>query len=203
MDMLFGKTYKNYIDGKWTASSSGKTFTSTNPATGKSIAKFQLSSEEDVLKAIDAAERAYPGWSEMPPPARGEIMLKAAQIFRKRKSELGKLVTKEMGKVIIEGEADVQEAVDIFEYMAGEGRRLFGHTTTSELKDKFAMTVRVPVGVVACITPWNFPIAIPAWKLSAALICRNMVNLSSTRPDITYCSIIGEAPVWYYFNISV
>ncbi|MFC1800580.1 aldehyde dehydrogenase family protein [Nanoarchaeota archaeon] len=167
--------YQLFIGGKWVNSSSGETFQSLNPTTGKSLGTFQKGNEKDIIKAIDSAEKAYPQWSSTPAPKRGEILLKAAQILRKRKKELSQLVTKEMGKVIIEGEGDVQEAIDICEYMAGEGRRLFGHTTTSELKNKFAMTIRVPVGVVACITPWNFPIAIPAWKITAALICGNTI----------------------------
>jgi len=186
--VFFGRTYENYIGGKWVSSSSGKTFMSYNPTSGKPIAKFQLSNEDDVNKAINAAEQAFPAWSEVPPPARGQILLKAAEIFKKRKKELGKLVSTEMGKVILEGEADVQEAVDIFEYMAGEGRRLFGHTTTSELKDKFAMTIRIPIGIVACITPWNFPIAIPAWKISAALICGNTIVFKPSS-DTPLCAI--------------
>ena len=197
--MLFTKTYNNYIDGKWIKSSSGKTFTSINPTTEKTIGKFQLSNEQDILKAIDAAEKAYPEWSETPPPIRGQILLKVADIFRKRKKELGKLVSTEMGKVILEGEADVQEAIDIFEYMAGEGRRLLGHTTTSELKNKFAMTIRVPLGVVACITPWNFPIAIPAWKLSAALITGNTIVFkpSSNTPlcAVEFVKVLEQAGI--------
>lgn len=185
---MFEKTYKLSIGGKWVKASSGKTSTSTSPSTGKILGYFQQADEDDIKKAIDAAERAYSSWSEMPPPERGQILLKAAQIFRKRKTELGKLVSREMGKVLLEGEADVQEAIDIFEYMAGEGRRLFGHTTTSELRDKFAMTIRVPIGVVACITPWNFPIAIPAWKISAALICGNTVVFKPSS-DTPLCAI--------------
>jgi acyl-CoA reductase-like NAD-dependent aldehyde dehydrogenase len=199
IDVLFGKTYKNYIGGRWVSSSSGKTFVSTNPTSGKAIAKFQSSTEDDVRKAVDAAEQALPAWSEIPAPQRGQILLKIASIFKKRKKELGKLVSSEMGKVILEGEADVQEAIDIFEYMAGEGRRLFGHTTTSELTDKFAMTIRVPVGVVACITPWNFPIAIPAWKISTALICGDTIVFkpSSDTPlcAVEFVKVLEEAGV--------
>jgi aldehyde dehydrogenase (NAD+) len=169
------KIHKLYINGKWMESENGKLRASVNPYTQKPVGFFHQATEKDVLKAIDAAEKAFTQWKDIPPPARGKILLRASRIFAERKKELGKIVTEEMGKSIVEGEADVQEAVDIFEYMAGEGRRLFGHTTTSELKDKFAYTIRVPVGPVLCITPWNFPIAIPAWKISAALICGNTV----------------------------
>jgi len=169
------KTYKLYINGRWVSSNNGETFVSVNPYSQKPAGFFQQGSELDVKAAITAAEKAYPSWRDTPAPTRGKILLRASQIFQERKHELGRIVTEEMGKSIIEGKADVQEVVDIFEYMAGEGRRLFGHTTTSELKDKFAYTIRVPLGVTLCITPWNFPIAIPAWKISAALICGNTI----------------------------
>jgi aldehyde dehydrogenase (NAD+) len=128
------------------------------------------------------------GWSLTPPPERGLILLKVAELLKKEKQRLGKVVATEMGKVMPEALGDVQEAIDIFEYMAGEGRRLFGHTTTSELRDKFAMTVRRPVGIVGLITPWNFPVAIPAWKLAPALVCGNTVVFkpSSDTPLCAY-----------------
>jgi alpha-ketoglutaric semialdehyde dehydrogenase len=166
---------KLYINGKWVLSSSGTTFHSLNPATEKSLGAFQQGNVQDVKKAIDAAEAAYPQWAEMPAPKRAQILFKARELLIKNKTALGKLVTQEMGKVLFEGLGDVQEAIDITEYMAGEGRRLFGHTTTSELKNKFAMTIRRPIGVCGLITPWNFPIAIPAWKIMPALICGNTV----------------------------
>src|SRR3989344_4594116 len=142
------KAYHQYINGKWTPSTSKQTFVSSN-----------------------AAEKALPFWKNAPAPKRGELLLEVARLLRKNKQKLGELVTKEMGKVLKEGLGDVQEAIDIFEYMAGEGRRLFGHTTPSELKEKFCCTIRQPIGVVGLITPWNFPLAIPAWKLAPALIC--------------------------------
>ena len=162
-----------YINGEWVESVSGATFKSLNPATKESVGNFQKGTKEDVKAAIDAAEDALDAWSSMPAPARGEILFKAAEILKKRKEELSQLVTTEMGKVIAEGRGDVQEAIDTAEYFAAEGRRLFGHTTPSELPDKFAMTIRVPVGVMGLITPWNFPIAIPSWKILPALICGN------------------------------
>jgi len=143
---------------------------------------------KDVDRAVDAAREAFEKWSRMPPPSRGRILLKVAEILREEKAGLGTLVATEMGKVMPEALGDVQEAIDVFEYMAGEGRRLFGNTTTSELKSKFCMTLRRPVGAMGIITPWNFPIAIPAWKLSAALICGNTVVFkpSSDTPLCAY-----------------
>ncbi|MBU0898445.1 MAG: aldehyde dehydrogenase family protein [Nanoarchaeota archaeon] len=167
--------HKNFIDGKWVKSSSGKTFESINPATGKTIGCFQSGNERDVNNAVLVAETAFKKWSDVPAPKRGEILFHAAHLLRKEKERLAQLVTKEMGKVVYEARGDVQEAIDITEYMAGEGRRLFGHTTKSELRDKFAMTIKRPVGVCGLISPWNFPIAIPAWKIMPALICGNTV----------------------------
>ena len=170
------KSYKLFIDGKWVSSDSGETYTRVNPANyNEVLGKFQQGNKKDVDKAIDAAENAFEKWREVPPPKRGQILLKVAQLLRGQKEELAQIMTREMGKVLAETHGDVQEAIDTCELMAGEGRRLFGKTTTSELHDKFAMTVRLPLGVVACITPWNFPIAIPAWKIATALVCGNTI----------------------------
>lgn len=167
------KTYQIYIGGKWVNSASRRTFSSLNPANEQVIGMFQSCNSQDIDKAVKAAEDAYSSWSETPAPKRGEILLEIARLLRKDKDRLARLVATEMGKVYKESAGDVQEAIDVFEYMAGEGRRLYGITTPSELKNKACMTIRVPVGVVGLITPWNFPIAIPAWKLSASLICGN------------------------------
>lgn len=164
---------KLFINGEWVSSSSRKCFTSLNPATGKPIGSFAAGNEKDVDLAVKAARAAYKKWRLTPAPDRGEILFETARLLRKNKKRLGRLVTDEMGKQISEGLGDVQEAIDVFEYMAAEGRRFFGHTTTSELPSKFAMTIRVPVGVCGLITPWNFPIAIPAWKLAPCLIAGN------------------------------
>ncbi|MBN3037306.1 MAG: aldehyde dehydrogenase family protein, partial [Candidatus Diapherotrites archaeon] len=166
---------KMLIDGQWVKSSSGEVFYDYAPATRKVIATFPAGNAADVDKAAKSAARAFPAWNRVPAPKRADILLKAALIMEKRKKELGQLVTQEMGKVWFEAEGDVQEAIDVLEYMAGEGRRMFGHTTPSELKDKFCMTVRRPIGVVGVITPWNFPFAIPAWKLAPALVCGNTI----------------------------
>jgi len=169
------KEYGLYLYGRWIKSDSGKTFPTTNPATGETLATLQVGTQKDVLKAIAAAEKAFPPWKKFPPPKRGEILLKAAAIMRERKEELGKLVTQEMGKIIAEGKGDVQEAIDFLEYISGEGRRLLGETTPSELPNKFCLTLRQPIGIVGCITPWNFPMAVPCWKLGAALITGNVI----------------------------
>ncbi|MBI2673080.1 aldehyde dehydrogenase family protein [Candidatus Woesearchaeota archaeon] len=167
--------YKNYIRGRWVESKSKEVFEDLNPATGDVIGYFQKSTSEDVEDAIDSAEKSFGSWSELPAPKRGEMLLNIAHMIRERKEELAKIMTTEMGKVLTEARGDVQEAIDITEYMAGEGRRLFGFTTPSELKNKFAMTIRRPIGIVGLITPWNFPIAIPAWKIMPALICGNTI----------------------------
>jgi acyl-CoA reductase-like NAD-dependent aldehyde dehydrogenase len=169
------KEYGLYLNGGWIKSDSGKTFPTTNPATGETLATLQVGTQKDVLKAVEAAEKAFLRWKKFPPPKRGEILLKAAAIMRKRKEELGKLVTQEMGKIIAEGKGDVQEAIDFLEYISGEGRRMLGETTPSELPNKLCLTLRQPIGVVGCITPWNFPMAVPCWKLGAALITGNTI----------------------------
>jgi acyl-CoA reductase-like NAD-dependent aldehyde dehydrogenase len=181
--------YKNYIGGKWAGSPTGNTFESISPANKTHVVgECQKSDHRDVRAAVDAAEEAFDAWAGMPAPKRGQILLKAAQIMKKEKKELGKLVTREMGKVLSEGLGDVQEAIDILEYMAGEGRRLFGNTTPSELPNKFCMTIRRPVGVMGLITPWNFPFAIPAWKIAPALICGNTMVFKPAS-DTPVCGI--------------
>jgi acyl-CoA reductase-like NAD-dependent aldehyde dehydrogenase len=170
------KNHKLYIGGKWVDSASGETFLSDNPAKPRQIlGVFQKGCEEDVDRAIGAADKAFPDWSVAPAPKRGLVLLKAAQLLRKNKERLAREMTLEMGKVIQESRGDVQEAIDMTEYMAGEGRRLFGSTTPSELRKKLCFTIRLPVGICGLITPWNFPMAIPAQKIMAALICGNAV----------------------------
>jgi len=179
---------KILINGEWIESNSGETFESINPATEQSLGTFQKGNREDVKSAIDAAEDAFEKWSNFPAPKRGEILLKAYQLLKQNKQRLGELVTKEMGKVLPEGLGDVQEAIDMTAYMAAEGRRLFGHTTPSELPDKFCMTIRRPIGVVGLISPWNFPVAIPSWKIMPALICGNTVVFKPAS-DTPLCAI--------------
>jgi len=153
------------------------TFESLNPSTGEVIETFPRSNASDVDRAVEAARAAWEEWRLVPAPERGNILFRFAQLLERSKPELSDLMTREMGKVKAEAGGDVQEAIDMSYYMGGEGRRLFGQTTPSELRDKFQMSVRMPVGVVGAITPWNFPIAIPAWKLSPALVCGNTVVL--------------------------
>jgi len=172
------KTYRNLIGGNWVDAKSGKTFRSVSPANhDEEIGVFPASGAEDVDAAVTAAKDAFPSWSLMPAPKRGEILFKVARLLAEHKEELARLMTREMGKVLTEARGDVQEAIDVAYYMAGEGRRLFGMTVPSEMPDKFAMAVRRPIGVVGLITPWNFPVAIPGWKLFPALICGNTAVL--------------------------
>lgn len=167
---------KNLINGDWVDAVSGNTLESINPAdTYDVVGIVPRSGREDVDKAVDAARKAYESWRLVPAPRRGEIIFKAAELLQKRKQELGELVTREMGKVLPEGLGDVQEAIDMAYYMAGEGRRLSGETVPSELPNKDCKSIRIPIGVFALITPWNFPTAIPAWKILPALICGNTV----------------------------
>ncbi len=170
------KEFKNFINGTWQPAKSGKTFQSINPADPSDIVGlFPASDKQDVDLAVAAAKKAYEEWRLYPAPKRAEILFKAAQLFSERKEELARELTREMGKVLAEARGDIQEVIDMVYYAAGEGRRLFGQTTPSELRNKFAMSVRVPLGVVGCITPWNFPMAIPSWKIAPALICGNTV----------------------------
>jgi len=162
---------KNYIRGKWVEGSTGKSFENRNPANRQDlIGVFPSSSAEDVDKAVQAAKSAFDSWRLVPAPKRGEIIHRAGELLRARKEEIARAMTREMGKILKETGGDVQEGIDTAQYAAGEGRRLFGQTTPSELPDKFAMSVRAPIGVCALITPWNFPMAIPTWKIFPALL---------------------------------
>ncbi len=178
--------YKMYIGGEWIGAETA--FDDLNPTDGSVLARVSKGTAEHVRMAVDAASEAFRPWSETPPPKRGLLLLRIAELMRRDKQRLGRLVATEMGKVMPEALGDVQEAIDVFEYFAGEGRRLLGNTTTSELKDKFSMTVRRPVGVMGLITPWNFPVAIPGWKLAPALVCGNSVIIkpSSDTPLCVY-----------------
>jgi len=171
---MAAKSYLNFINGKWAKPESGRMFENRNPGDRRDlIGLFPESGPGDVERAVRAAEAAYPAWRLLPPPRRGEIILQAGLLLKERKEGLARAMTREMGKILRETRGDIQEAIDMAYYVAGEGRRLFGRTTTSELKNKFAMSVRMPVGVCGLITPWNFPMAIPSWKIFPALICGN------------------------------
>jgi alpha-ketoglutaric semialdehyde dehydrogenase len=169
-------TYHNFIDGSWVPSVSGALFENRNPAnTDDLVGVFQKSTAADVTRAIEAARIAYERWRLVPAPKRAELLFHAAQLLADRKESLARDMTREMGKVLDETRGDVQEAIDMTFFMAGEGRRQYGQTVPSELRDKFAMSIRQPVGVSAIITPWNFPMAIPSWKIVPALVCGNTV----------------------------
>jgi acyl-CoA reductase-like NAD-dependent aldehyde dehydrogenase len=172
------RVYKNFINGEWKDAKSGEAYENRNPAnTDELIGMFASSGTEDVDAAVNAAKNAYNGWRLTPAPKRAEILFRAAEMLVQRKEDFSKDMTREMGKVLAETRGDVQEAIDMTYYMAGEGRRLFGQTTPSELPNKFAMSVRQSIGVAGLITPWNFPMAIPSWKMMPALICGNTVVL--------------------------
>src|SRR5438034_1755143 len=191
------KTYKNYIGGEWVDAASAETFESTNPATGELIGVFPKSTAEDADRAVEAAKEAHESWRLVPAPKRAEILFRVAQAFVERKDELTDLMVQEMGKVRAEAGGDVQEAIDMTYYMAGEGRRMLGQTTPSEMPDKFQMSVRMPVGVVGAITPWNFPIAIPSRKTLPAIVCGNTVVFkpASDTPALgeRYVELFAEA----------
>jgi len=172
------RLYKNFINGEWRDSGSGQTRENRNPAnTAEVIGVFTASDSKDVDAAVDAARQAYKTWRLVPAPKRAEILYRAAELLVQRKEALSLDMTREMGKVLAETRGDVQEAIDMTYYMAGEGRRLFGQTTPSELPNKFAMSVRQSIGVCGMITPWNFPMAIPSWKMAPALVSGNTVVL--------------------------
>ena len=166
--------YKNYIGGQWVDSESGRTYPITSPASKTTVlGEFQISSPEDAAGAVQAAQDALQGWADTPAPVRAEVLYRALAIMRERGDDIARTITIEEGKPLADAQGEVKRAMNITEYAAGEGRRMFGYTTPSELPNTFAYTVRRPLGVVAIITPWNFPIAIPAWKIAPALICGN------------------------------
>src|ERR1700678_166985 len=168
------KVYKNFINGEWQETRNHKAFENRNPAnTSDFVGMFSSSTNEDVDLAVNAATEAYKSWRLVPAPRRAEILFRTAELLVRRKDDLARDMTREMGKILTETRGDVQEAIDMTYYMAGEGRRLFGQTTPSELPNKFAMSVRQSIGVCGMITPWNFPMAIPSWKLFPALVCGN------------------------------
>jgi aldehyde dehydrogenase (NAD+) len=169
-------TFQNFINGAWVDPSTGKHFDNVNPAdTSDVIGRFPLSAAADVAKAVESAKRGFELWKRMPAPARGDVLRRVGEILTARKEELADLMTREMGKPLAETRGDVQEGIDTAFYAATEGRRLFGHTVPSELKNKWAMSYRRPIGVAGIITPFNFPLAIPTWKIFPALVCGNAV----------------------------
>ena len=181
---------RNLIAGAWIETVSGRTFESRNPADRDDlVGTFGAGTAADVAMAVRAAETAFPGWRATPAPRRGEILLEYARLLRRDKERLARALTREMGKVIAESRGDVQEAIDIAELMAGEGRRMFGDTVPSELPDKWAMSIRQAIGVAGIITPWNFPMAIPAWKTMPALVAGNTVVFKPAS-DTPHCATL-------------
>jgi aldehyde dehydrogenase (NAD+) len=191
--------FKNFINGKWVDAKSGQEFDRANPATGETIGTFAKSNKDDVNAAVEAAAKAFDSWRKYPAPKRGEILFKAGQLLIERKEQLAREMTEEMGKVVAEARGDVQEGIDMTFYMAGEGRRMWGHTVPAELPNKWAMSVRKPLGVVAAITPWNFPLAIPTWKLMPALVAGNTVVFKpasyTPRMAVRLVEILEEAGI--------
>src|SRR5213080_1176990 len=196
------KAYPNYIGGEWVASGSGEWFENANPAdTRDRVGRFPASTAEDVERAVAAARDAADRWRRLPAPRRAEILFRLGEILIRNKDRFAREMTREMGKVLKETGGDVQEAIDCTFYTAGEGRRLHGFTTPAEMPDKFAMCVRQPVGLCGLITPWNFPMAIPSWKLIPALVCGNTIVIKpaedtplSTYNLIKACEEAGVPP---------
>jgi aldehyde dehydrogenase (NAD+) len=170
------RAFQNYIAGKWTSAASGKTFENHNPANWSDVlGTFPDSSKEEVANAVDAAAAAFDAWRLTPAPKRGDVLKRVGDLLTQHKESIAREMTREMGKVLAETRGDVQEGIDTAFYAASEGRRLFGHTAPSELPNKFNLSMRVPIGVAGIITPWNFPMAIPTWKIFPALVCGNTV----------------------------
>ncbi len=170
------KNYQNLINGRWVDAKSGQTFENRNPANWKEVlGVFPKSSKDDVDEAVNAARAAFEKWRLVPAPKRGDILRKVGDLLVARKEELARQMTQEMGKILAETRGDVQEGIDTAYYAATEGRRWFGRTAPSELPNKFNMAIRVPIGVAGIVTPWNFPMAIPTWKIFPALLCGNTV----------------------------
>jgi alpha-ketoglutaric semialdehyde dehydrogenase len=190
------KTYLNYIGGEWRPATSGETLDDTNPARrGQVVARFQKSTAADVDAAVGAAARAFRAWRDLPAPARGEIILHAALILERDRDRMARQMTQEMGKPLKETQGDLQTAIDVGKYVAGEGRRAEGETVPSALPDKLCLTLRQPLGVVGVITPWNFPLAIPAWKTFPALLAGNTVVLKPASDTPLSSAALVEALV--------
>ena len=183
------REWGNLIGGRWVPAMAGATFESRDPASGALIGRFAASQASDVAAAVAAASEAYPGWRRTPAPRRGEILYGFGALLAEHKERLARAMSAEMGKVIAEARGDVQEGIDICFLMAGEGRRLFGDTVPSELPDKWAMSIREPLGVAGLITPWNFPVAIPLWKLMPALVSGNCAVLKPAS-DTPHCAAL-------------
>src|SRR5262245_251137 len=184
------KTFQNFIDGQWVDAVEGNTFENRNPADNTDlIGRWPRSTRADVEKAVASARRGFERWRQTPAPLRGEVLRRTGEILTERKEEIAQAMTREMGKVLKETSGDVQEGIDTAFYAATEGRRLFGHTVPSELRDKWAMSYRRPIGIAGLITPFNFPLAIPTWKMFPALVCGNAVILKPAE-DVPHSSTL-------------
>lgn len=187
-------TIQNFIDGQWRPSITGKTAPNINPAdTTQTLGFYQESGVEDAVRAIEAAQRAFPKWRKTPPPQRGKILRRVMGILEQRKVEFARIMTLEQGKSPQEAMGEVQKSINVLEFMMGEGRRLCGETIPSEMPDNFCYTKREPLGIVACITPWNFPVAIPYWKLAAALIAGNTVIFKPSSLTPWTAALVAES----------
>ena len=184
------QTHRLFIAGRWVESVSGATFASVNPAdTRDVVGRFQAGTKADVAMAVRAAGEAFPGWRLTPAPRRGELLYRFGALMAEHKERLARAMTREMGKVLAEARGDVQEGIDIAFLMAGEGRRMFGDTVPSELPDKWAMSIRQPIGIAGIVTPWNFPMAIPCWKMMPALVAGNTVVFKPSS-DAPHCATL-------------
>ena len=187
------KTYKNFIAGNWADPSTGEFFDNRNPADWNDvIGQFPLSGVEDVNRAVASAQKGFAAWRATPAPARGDVLRRVGDLMSQRKDEIADLMTREMGKPLQETKGDVQEGIDTAYYAAMEGRRLFGHTVPSELRNKWAMSFRRPIGIAGLITPFNFPLAIPTWKMFPALVCGNAVILKPAEDVPHTCTVLVE-----------
>jgi acyl-CoA reductase-like NAD-dependent aldehyde dehydrogenase len=184
--------FRSFIGGEWVQPNGGPTLANTNPATGENLGNLHLIDREAAKRAIEDAHRAFPAWRDTPAPQRGQFLFRLHAIMTARKEELARALTLEEGKILAEALGEVQKALNILEFMAGEGRRLVGQTIPSEMPNTFAYTVKQPLGVVGIICPWNFPVAIPIWKMAPALVAGNTVVFKPASNTPWTASLIME-----------
>src|SRR5687768_11561855 len=188
------KKFKNFIGGEWVEPASGDYFENRNPAnTDDLIGLWPRSNSQDLDRAVASAKRGFEVWKRTPPPLRGDVLRRVGDVLTERKEDIARAMTREMGKVLNETRGDVQEGIDTAYYAATEGRRLFGHTVPSELRDKWAMSYRRPQGIAGLITPFNFPLAIPTWKMFPALVCGNAVIIKPAEDVPHTVTLLVEA----------
>src|ERR1044071_3107693 len=188
------RTYQNFIGGEWVSAKSGQAMRNSNPAdTREVVAEYPVSGKHDALAAIEAATNAHPGWAGMTPVARGRVLSKASQILEGRKAEMAEWLTREEGKTLAESTGEVQRAIDIFRFFGGLSYTLGGQTIPHEMPNNLLFTMRLPLGVVGLITPWNFPVAIPAWKMAPALLSGNAVVIKPASQAPALCCELARA----------